>query len=239
MTLARTISLKFALLCFGSLIGCATRTNVSGGSLSYDKTHFVEVTTIIAKAQVELRYSTSHNFIGRPVKGYLADKCLLTREAAFALLKVEKELEKDHLSLHIYDCYRPQKAVNDFMSWSKDPNDQLTKKEFYPDVDKARVFELGYVSSQSGHTRGSTIDLTIAPIDNPTAPLDMGTSYDFFSDLSATDNPLITGIARTNRERLKNLMQSNGFKNYEKEWWHYTLKDEPYPNTYFDFDIEL
>ncbi len=237
------MNLKYFFTALPLFLSACVSTNISGGALTYDRAHFVDLKTILPSAQFELRYMTEHNFIGRPVEGYKKPICLVTRETAFALLAVEKELDKDHLTLHIYDCYRPQKAVNDFVAWSKglgkkSLTEDAAKKEFYPDVDRSKVFELGYVATQSGHTRGSTIDLTMAPADKLEASLDMGTPYDYFSDKSATASPAITGAARVNRDRLKAVMESHGFKNYEKEWWHYTLKDEPYPSTYFDFNIE-
>ncbi len=138
--------------------------------VSADSSHFVSVKKVSPTIQTEMRYFGFNNFVGRPIAGYKSATCYLTREAAFGLLRVQQELEKDGLSLRVYDCYRPQKAVDDFIAWSKNPNDQKTKAEFYPNVDKSKVFELGYVASRSGHTRGSTVDLTLVNLKNENAP---------------------------------------------------------------------
>jgi D-alanyl-D-alanine dipeptidase len=193
--------------------------------------NFVEIRTIDPTIAVEARYATSHNFIGRPITGYHAEKCFLTPEAANALGKVQGELRAYGMSLKVYDCYRPQRAVNDFMAWAKDESDQKMKKEFYPRVDKRDAFKLGYIAEKSGHTRGSTIDLTIAG-------LDMGTTYDFFDELAHTANPNVSAEARRNRLLLKSVMEKFGFRGYEYEWWHFTLANEPFPDTYFDVEVK-
>ena len=176
------------------------------------------------------------------------------------LAKVQQELLKQHLSLKVYDCYRPQIAVNHFIAWSKDINDQKMKAEFYPRVDKKDFFKLGYVAEKSSHSRGSTMDLTIVPIPSPAtdtykpgqplvaciAPfgtrfndgsIDMGTGYDCMDELSHIDNQQLNKTALKNRKLLSDLMQKYGFQPYLQEWWHFTLKDEPYPNTYFNFTV--
>lgn len=209
----------------------------------------------------DIRYATNHNFIGRPVKGYEAGECILTRSAALALARVQKELRESRLSLKVYDCYRPQMAVDEFIAWSRQPNDQLTKTEFYPRVNKADVFKLGYVAEKSGHSRGSTVDLTIMPVGSEsaiylpgqplvscTAPytqrfqdggIDMGTGYDCLDELSHNDNLDIGAVAYYHRLLLKTMMEKQGFSDYEHEWWHFTLKNEPYPNHYFNFPVAL
>lgn len=231
-------SVSISLLAISA--SCAGRTP-KDSNLSTESTHFISIKKIAPNVDVEMRYYSSHNFVGRPIVGYKKPVCLLTREAAFALSRVQKDLEQTGLGLRVYDCYRPQKAVNDFVSWSKEPSksieEQKAKAEFYPEVDKSKVFELGYVATQSGHTRGSTVDLTLIDTKNGGAPLDMGTPYDFLSERSSTANASITGDARKNRDRLKAAMLKENFVNYEKEWWHYTLHDEPYSNIYFDFDV--
>jgi D-alanyl-D-alanine dipeptidase len=180
---------------------------------------------------LEMRYHGSHNFLGRPVRGYLAPKCLLTPPAAEAVIAVHRELQKRGMRLRIYDCYRPQRAVDDFVEWGADLKDQKAKQEFYPRVEKSEVFKLGYIATRSGHSRGSTIDLTIDG-------LDMGTPFDLFDELSHTDQPRISSKAKANRMLLKGLMQKHGFRNLPEEWWHYTLVNEPFPNDYFDQPIE-
>lgn len=221
---------------------------------------FVEIRSVIPDIILDLRYITNHNFLGRPVEGYISEKCYFTKVAADSLAKVQAELRKFKLSLKIYDAYRPQRAVDDFVKWAKELADTLTKKEFYPSVDKSRLFIDGYIAEKSGHSRGSTVDLTIVPIPAPDQPkfdvdnqcecykpvverfkdngLDMGTGFDCFSELSHTENPNLTFQQRANRLLLKSLMEKYGFKNLAEEWWHFTLRNEPFPKTYFNFLIE-
>lgn len=221
---------------------------------------FVEIREVIPDIILDLRYLTNHNFLGVPVEGYKSEKCFITKKAADSLAKVQAELKRFGLSLKIYDAYRPQRAVNHFVRWAKDLSDTLTKKEFYPTIDKSRLFEDGYIAEKSGHSRGSTIDLTIVPIPLPYQPafdvndqcecfesidkrfkdnsIDMGTGYDCFNVHSHTENPDLTPQQRANRLLLKSLMDKYGFKNLPEEWWHFTLRNEPFPTTYFDFEIE-
>ncbi len=192
--------------------------------------NLVDLKSVDPSIAVEMRYASSHNFIGRPIRGYLAERCLLTPEAAAALGNVQRELWQFGMSLRVYDCYRPQRAVSDFMEWSKDEADQKMKQEFYPFIDKRDAFKLGYVAEKSGHSRGSTVDLTIIG-------LDFGTTYDYFDELANTANPNVPSEAKVNRLLLKSLMEKFGFKSYDKEWWHFTLAKEPYPETYFDVEV--
>lgn len=220
----------------------------------------VSVVDIDSTIVVEARYYSDHNFIGRRIAGYEAPKCLLAREAAVALGKVQAEVRTFGLSLKTYDCYRPQRAVADFVAWARVIADTKMKPEFYPEVDKTRLFELGYIAERSGHSRGSTIDLTLIalppgpqapyrdgdPLVACTAPverrfrdntLDMGTGYDCFSELSHTANPAVGPVPARNRLLLKAVMEKYGFVNYAQEWWHFTLRPEPYPQTYFDVPV--
>jgi D-alanyl-D-alanine dipeptidase len=221
---------------------------------------FVEIREVIPDIFLDLRYITNHNFLGVPVDGYAAEKCYITKAAADSLAKVQDELRIFNLSLKIYDAYRPQRAVDHFVIWAKDLSDTITKKEFYPTVEKSRLFIDGYIAEKSGHSRGSTVDLTIVPIPLASQPefkvndqcecfeseekrfkdnsIDMGTGFDCFHHLSHTENPELTPQQRANRLLLKSLMDKYGFKNLAEEWWHYTLRNEPYPNTYFDFEIK-
>ena len=221
---------------------------------------FVEIREIIPDVSLDLRYLTNHNFLGVPVDGYRTEKCYITKTAADSLAKVQEELRKFNLSLKIYDAYRPQRAVDHFVRWAKDLSDTLTKKEFYPTIDKSRLFVDGYIAEKSGHSRGSTIDLTIVPIPLTSQPefdinnqcecfesadkrfkdnsIDMGTGFDCFHSLSHTENINLTPQQRANRLLLKSLMNKYGFKNLAEEWWHFTLRNEPYPSIYFDFIIE-
>lgn len=192
---------------------------------------FVDVQKMDPTIQVEARYFGDYNFVGEQIDGYEAPKCLLTQKAAAALAEVQKELQQRSLSLRIYDCYRPQRAVNHFIKWAKDLRDIKMKKQFYPDVDKKNLFRDGYIAEKSGHSRGSTVDLTVNG-------LGMGSSYDFFDPISHTENLQVKGKAKLNRLMLKRVMEKHGFKNYDKEWWHYTLNDESYPNHYFNFVVK-
>lgn len=221
---------------------------------------FVYLQDVAPSIRQDMRYAGYHNFVGRPVKGYVANKCILTKKAALALAKVQAELEKSSLALQVYDCYRPQIAVDDFVAWSKTPNDQLMKTEFYPRVDKSKTFKLGYIASHSGHTRGSTVDLTIVPgrifqqaSFSPVQPLiacyapyqgrfrdnsiDMGTGFDCLDEYANIKNQNVGIVPQVNRTLLRRLMIANGFKPYDKEWWHFTLRNEPYPKTYFNFPV--
>lgn len=198
---------------------------------------FVHVQEIIPDLNVELRYCSKHNFVGDTIEGYKINTLILTNPTAEALKQVQQELENQNLCLKVYDGYRPQRAVNNFIRWAKDLNDTLNKQEFYPDVEKKNLFRDGYIASKSGHSRGSTVDLTI--IDGTTSePLDMGSSYDFFGVPSWVKYQDITEAQKQNRELLQKVMLKHGFRNYPQEWWHFTLIGEPFPDTYFDFEVE-
>ncbi|RED66249.1 M15 family metallopeptidase [Cohnella lupini] len=198
---------------------------------------FVYVDEIIPTVQLEVRYYGDYNFVGERIDGYKAPVAILTEQAAKTLKEVSAELESKGYVLHIYDAYRPQKAVDHFARWAKDVKDTKMKKDFYPMVDKTKVFKLGYVASKSGHTRGSTVDLTIA-YQKTGEIVDMGGPYDFFGDISSLGTKLITAKQTANRNILKNAMSKHGFEPYDKEWWHYTLIKEPYPKKYFNFDVQ-
>lgn len=198
---------------------------------------FVYVEDHIPDLAVELRYFSDNNFIGKPIDGYHSNRLILTKEATEALKKVQEDLRNKNLCLKVYDGYRPQRAVNHFVAWSKDLKDTIQKRKFYPEVEKQFLFKEGYIASKSGHSRGSTIDLTI--IDgNTSKPLDMGGSYDFFGEQSWVDHMEITEEQKSNRELLQVVMLKYNFRNYPKEWWHFTLRWEPFPDTYFDFVVE-
>ncbi len=200
--------------------------------------NFVYLEDIDPSIIQDVKYCTSDNFIGRPIKGYEKPRCILTLPAALALAKVQQELQKQSLSLKVFDCYRPQTAVNDFIEWSKDDSDQKMKASFYPRVNKIDFFDLGYVGAKSGHTRGSTVDLTIVrQVQGQHAiELAMGTHFDFMDELSHYFSNQVSDEARKNRMLLRNAMQAE-FQPYDIEWWHFTLKNEPFPNTYFDFFV--
>ncbi|MGW1053830.1 M15 family metallopeptidase [Streptomyces sp. NPDC002521] len=221
---------------------------------------FVALRTVDPTIIQEMRYVTPHNFVGRRIDGYEQPICILTRPAAEALHKAQLTLLRKGYSLKVYDCYRPQRAVNHFVRWAEDLDDQAMKGEFYPNVDKTRLFEDGYIAKKSGHSRGSTMDLTIVKLPAwPTRPyhpgepllpcfapkgerfpddsVDMGTGFDCFDTLAHTLDPRIQGAQRANRLLLKSTMEDAGFVNLAEEWWHYTYQPEPYPDTYFDFPV--
>ncbi len=201
---------------------------------------FVYVQQVIPDIKIDLRYYTSYNFVGKPIDGYLQRRCILTSEAAAALKKVQQELKPFGLSLKIFDAYRPQRAVDHFVRWAKDLSDQRMKREFYPNVDKRNLFKEDYIAARSSHSRGSTVDLTITALQAAAAApgIDMGSSFDFFSPESWPYYAGITANQRAHRMLLNQLMTQHGFKPYPKEWWHFTLIDEPFPDTYYDFPIQ-
>lgn len=206
-------------------------------SFSQIPERFVYVRDVISDIEVDLRYFGSNNFVGKPIDGYNENTLILTIETAKALKYAHEELQEQNLCLKVYDGYRPQRAVNHFVLWARDLNDTLKKNQFYPNVKKSHLFKAGYIASKSGHSRGSTIDLTI--IDGNTGiPLDMGSPYDFFGEASWVDYNNISDRQKANRKLLQAIMIKYGFRHYPKEWWHFTLRKEPFPDTYFDFVIE-
>jgi D-alanyl-D-alanine dipeptidase len=207
----------------------------------------------------DIRYAGSHNFVGRPIKGYLAAECILSDRAASALKTVQRMLAEKKLSLIVWDCYRPNRAVDDFLQWSRDPAHTEMKAEFYPRTDKQKLFALGYLAIRSAHSRGSTVDLGIVPLPalEPSAlkpstlkpctspkgerfedgTIDFGTGYDCLDVLGSTSNAAVGEVARRNRQTLKSDMVKAGFRPYAREWWHFELIDEPFNRQRFDFEI--
>ncbi|TLS40320.1 D-alanyl-D-alanine dipeptidase [Streptomyces montanus] len=221
---------------------------------------FVALRTVDRTIIQEIRYFTPHNFVGERIDGYRQPLCILTKPAAQALHKAQVKLLRRGYSLKVYDCYRPQRAVDHFVRWAEDLDDEDMKGEFYPRVDKTRLFEDGYIAEKSGHSRGSTMDLTLVRLPaKPTRPyvpgdtlvpcyapqterfpdnsVDMGTGYDCFDTLSHTLDPRVQGQQRANRLLLKDTLEDLGFVNLPEEWWHFTYKPELYPDTYFDFPV--
>jgi len=196
---------------------------------------FVYLKDIDDSIIVDLKYYSSENFTGRFVDGYLADKAILTNEAAIALSNAQKDFNKLGYSLILYDAYRPQSAVDFFVRWSTNLNDTLFKNLYYPDIKKSNLFKLGYIAYKSGHSRGSTIDVSLVDI-TTNKEIDMGTIFDYFGIESHTFYDNLTENQKANRLLLYEIMSNNGFQNYSKEWWHYTLKNEPFQK-YFDFLI--
>jgi len=198
---------------------------------------FVYVEDIIPSIKVELRYFSNNNFLGKHVDGYNAEVAILSKEATVALENVQEELADYDLSIKIFDSYRPQRAVNHFMRWARNLNDTINKQHYYPDVEKRYLFKEEYIASRSGHSRGSTLDITLVDI-NTCEELDMGSPYDFFGKESWVDNNDLSVQQRANRMLLQTVMRKHGFRHYPKEWWHFTLRGEPFPETYFDFVVE-
>lgn len=196
---------------------------------------FLDVGEILSKARFDVRYHGSDNFVGTRVDGYEAPRCFLTRPACEALGDVARAVEREGLSLLIYDCYRPARAVAHFARWAADAADLKTRAEYYPELEKTELFSLGYIAARSGHSRGSTLDLTLA--DRNGVPLDMGTPFDLFSTRSWPGSPDVTAEQRANRDFLADIMGRHGFDPFHMEWWHFTLRGEPFPDTYFDFPI--
>lgn len=198
---------------------------------------FVYLDEAIPSIQLELRYATEDNFVGRRIDGYVRPRAILSAEAAHALRNVQHELAGFGLGLKVFDAYRPQRAVDDFLRWAADAEDTKKKAEYYPDVDKPELFKQGYLAERSGHSRGSTVDLTVIALDSK-QELDMGGRYDYFGPASWPTSTVPAASQRANRMLLQTLMLKHGFTPYPQEWWHFTLKDEPYPDRYFDFVVE-
>ncbi|MFI1016940.1 M15 family metallopeptidase [Streptomyces sp. NPDC020965] len=221
---------------------------------------FVALRSVDPTILQEMRYTTAHTFLGVRVDGYQEPVCLLTRSAADALHRAQRRLLRQGYSLKVYDCYRPQRAVDQFVRWGKDLADQSMKGEFYPRVAKSALFAAGYIAERSGHSRGSTVDLTIVSLPArttrayvpgeplvpchapeaarfPDSSMDMGTGYDCLDPLSHTDHPEVRGRQRAHRQLLMGALAAVGFVNLPAEWWHFTYRPEPFPDTFFDFPV--
>ncbi|AKG46845.1 peptidase M15 [Streptomyces xiamenensis] len=197
---------------------------------------FVFLDEYIPGIRWDAKYATWDNFTGKPVDGYLANRVAGTTALCAALTRAQQEAASLGLGLLLWDAYRPQRAVDGFVRWSRQPEDGRTKARHYPNIDRADMFEHGYVATRSGHSRGSTVDLTLYHLTTGEL-LPMGGDHDLMDPLSHHGAVGITRAAAENRRRLRSLMGSCGFQPYESEWWHYTLRDEPYPDTYFDFPL--
>ena len=210
--------------------------SVGGQALAQERpAAFVDVATVVPGSSsrpampVRTTLSAARSTVTPP-------RCLLDTAAAQALAGVAQDVAKYGLVIKVFDCYRPMRAVANFVRWARDLDDIAGKAEFYPDVDKRTLFRAGYISPRSGHSRGSTIDLTLARSDG--RELDMGTPFDFFSPKSSPLDGSIGLKAIANRGELSEAMRHHGFRSYEKEWWHFTPSHEPFPNTYFDFPVK-
>ena len=201
-----------------------------------DSSGFVVLTDVVPDAIMEMRYYTLYNFIGDRVRGYEEPVALVTREAANALQKVNNELLPMGYTIKVFDAYRPQMAVDHFVEWAGNLNDTRMQKYFYPEEQKANLFAHGYIASRSGHSRGSTVDLTLYDLRNQ-CDVDMGGTFDYFGYRSHPDFPNLTEQQRQNRQLLRSVMLKHGFRGIDTEWWHFTLNNEPYPGTYFNFAV--
>ncbi len=212
------------------------KANDDGITFSDDASGFVPLGEAIPDAILEIRYYTTYNFIGERIDGYEEPIALMTKEGAAALKKVSDELMAKGYRLKIFDAYRPQRAVTHFVNWSRVADDVKMKEYFYPELEKDRIFPLGYVAEHSGHTRGSTVDLTLFDMKKG-KEVDMGGTFDYMGELSHPGYKGITEEQYANRMLLRETMIKHGFRPIPEEWWHFTLKDEPYPNTYFTFPV--
>lgn len=203
-----------------------------------DPSGFVMLSDAVPDAVLEIRYHSAYNFVGERIDGYEAPVALLTREAAEALSAVSDDLAEQGYCLKIYDAYRPQRAVDHFRRWAADPEDISMKDYFYPELDKSVLFSQGYISARSGHSRGSTVDLTLFDMASG-KEADMGGSFDWFGPRSRPGYTGLTEEQAANRKLLRDTMLAHGFRGIDTEWWHFTLKNEPYPDTYFDFPVEV
>ena len=236
------------LMLSGLLVSCKS-TQQAAYDKVYDSSQFVTITDVVPDAILEIRYYSTYNFVGARIDGYEAPVALMTRQAADSLRAVSDDVMAQGYRLKIYDAYRPQKAVDHFVRWAADVNDTMMKRYFYPDVDKSLLFEQEYIMEKSGHTRGSTVDLTLFDMTTE-KELDMGGTFDWFGIESHPDyggnpetmeyegNANITAEQFHNRMVLCSAMIRHGFKVLDSEWWHFTLKDEPYPDTYFTFPVK-
>lgn len=202
----------------------------------YDATGFVSVGDVIPDAIMDIRYYSEYNFVGSRIDGYEEPIALLSEEAAYALKNAADELRDEGYRLIIYDAYRPRSAVDHFVSWASDSSDTKMKEVFYPDIDKSLLFDYGYIAYYSGHSRGSKVDMSLADIDTG-EPVDMGGGFDYFSTVSHPDYTGVSEEQYRNRMTLRNAMLNNGFSPCATEWWDFTLNNEPYPSTYFNFPV--
>ena len=208
-----------------------------GVKLSDDASDFVLLSEAVPDAILEIRYYSTYNFVGDRIDGYEEPVALLTKEAAAALNEVSAELLEKGYRLKIYDAYRPQEAVTNFVEWAQDEDDTRMKEYFYPELEKDVLFPQGYIAEHSGHSRGSTVDLTLFDMTTE-KEVDMGGTFDYFGELSHPDYTDITEEQYANRMILREAMMNHGFKPLEEEWWHFTLENEPYPDTYFTFPVD-
>ena len=198
---------------------------------------FGDIAEEIPDIVLEIRYASNDNFMGRVVNGYNNPKVILTKKVLTALKKAQAEFKRLGYCIKVFDAYRPQRAVDDFMQWINAENDTVMKQNYYPQLEKKNLVPQGYIAKKSGHSRGSTLDLSLIYLDGVKKgqEVDMGGSWDFFGERSHYDYPEISLEQKENRALLQKIMIKHGFLPYAKEWWHFTLAEEPFPNKYFDF----
>ena len=216
------------------ILFCVVQTSVAS-QISCDKSDFVPIYTVIDDAVYDIRYFSSNNFTGNKINGYKAPVAYMTKEGAKALSIAAEDLRRKGYRLLIWDSYRPQKAVDNFVEWINNPNDD-GDKSFYPELKKSDLLKGQYIMEKSGHSRGSTVDLTLIKKDG--SFVDMGGTFDLFSEISHPDYKKLTKTQKKNRRILHDAMIKAGFNGIDSEWWHFTLKNEPYSDTYFNFDVE-
>jgi zinc D-Ala-D-Ala dipeptidase len=200
------------------------------------KSDFVFVDEFVSGIRWDAKYATCDNFTGKPVDGYAANRIVGTTALCAALVRARDEAASLGFGLLLWDGYRPQRAVDRFLHWSKQPDDGRTKPRHYPNINRAEMVDKGYVAAKSGHSRGSTVDLTLYHLATGELAA-MGGDHDLMDSISHHDAKEITHVEARNRQCLRSIMEASGFSSYDREWWHYTLKEEPYPDTYFDFPI--
>lgn len=232
----KMLAVLFALLFSLVALCCPAPAEADDVVLSGDASDFVLLSEAVPDAILEIRYYSTYNFVGERIDGYEEPLALLTKEAAGALREVSDDLVAKGYRLKIFDAYRPQRAVTHFMNWALDVDDTRMKAYFYPELDKDVLFPQGYIAEHSGHSRGSTVDLTLFDM-AAEREVDMGGTFDYFGELSHPDYTGITEEQYANRMILREAMLAHGFRPLAEEWWHFTLADEPFPDTYFTFPV--
>ena len=236
---SHSIVLACALLVCASVLAAEESVPRTSPAQTAKDAGMVDIRTLAPDFAVDMRYAGSTNFAGVVITGYEVPRCYLLKPVAEALRRVELAVREQNLRLKVFDCYRPVRAVQHFVRWAHDLNDQRTKQQFYPRLDKSML--LGdYIAATSGHSRGATMDLTLMECDSTgrkCTPLDMGTNFDFFDVSAHTEAQEITPAQRSNRQLLRSAMERGGFQNYPQEWWHYTFRPEPAPDVAYDFVV--
>jgi zinc D-Ala-D-Ala dipeptidase len=226
--MARLPRHRITALALGGALACA--------SAAADAPALVDAAPLTPGLVLDLRYATANNFVGTRIDGYEAPRCLLSEPAARALAGVQADLAAEGLGLVAWDCYRPQRAVDHFVRWSREPADPVSAARHHPRVPKSELFAAGYIAARSGHSRGSTVDVGLVRAGRR-EPLDCGTPFDFFDPRSHVAAADLSDAARANRLRLRTAMERRGFRPYPAEWWHFTLANEPHADSYFDLPV--